>query len=281
MNDLRDNLYGAGLSQLADSVGGGKPSLRPFFCRIGSKRDLADKIIRLIPKGMKTYVEPFIGGGAVLWKKEPHPVEVINDLDKSLVRDYKLLKSTKARDFPQDLDTLPEIQKFYDTSPRGEANQLAHAIVNRCNKWMGKEFSDKIYNDSNPYNKLKKIEAYQERLKDVRIVNNSYEKVIHKYDADDTFFYCDPPYEPKGTQGKIYKHGEFDQSKLRNELAAIDGKFLLSINDSRNIRELYKGFYYIAFTLAPKSHSTGPGSIGGHPRKELFIANYPISKRKL
>ena len=258
--------------------------LRPVFCRIGSKRDLADKIIKLFPTGITTYVEPFIGSGAILWAKEKHPKEVINDLDSSLIKDYRLLKTTKARNFRQDLDTVPEIQAFVDKKPPGEANALTYGIVNRCNKWMGKEFSRIIYQSANPYSKLKKIDEYQERLKGVTITNMSYEKVVKKYDSPTTFFYCDPPYEQKEKEGKLYEHGTFDFQKFRDTLAACKGKWLVSINDSKNIRSIFKGFYYQAFTVKGKSKGvkvSGKTSIGGKDRPELLIANYPISGKKL
>jgi DNA adenine methylase len=251
--------------------------LRPFFCRIGSKRPIADKVIDAFPddKNITTYVEPFIGGGAILWTKTPHPKEVINDLDTQLIKDYRLLKSTKARNFRNDLNTVPAIQSFVDKNGKGEANELTYGIVSRCNRWAGKT-TGKIYSDSNPINKLKNIEEYQERLKNVTISNTSYEKVIKKYDGPNTFFYCDPPYEASDSSGDLYgKHSEFSQEALRDTLAKVKGKWLLSINDSPTIRKLYKGYYYKAFTIKKKGKEGGPlQSIGGRDRKELLLANY-------
>lgn len=263
----------------SDFEGCGKVKLRAPFCRIGSKRDIADRIIKLFPDGITTYVEPFVGSGAILWKKPPHTKEIINDLDTQLIHDYKLLKSTKARNFRNDLDTIPEIQAFVNKTPTGDANKLTYSIAKRCNTFGSNDRSKTIYKDANPYDKLKKIEDYQARLKGVTITNQSYEKVIKKYDSPSTFFYCDPPYELKKGQPKLYKHDDFNQQALRDTLASCKGKWLVSINDSANIRNIYSGFHYIAFTL--KAKATKRDSIGGQPRKELFIANYPISKKKL
>ena len=59
--------------------------MKPFFCRIGSKKPVAEKLISLFPHH-DTYVEPFIGGGSILFLKEPSKVEVINDLDIGIRR---------------------------------------------------------------------------------------------------------------------------------------------------------------------------------------------------
>jgi len=244
-------------------------ALRPFFCRIGSKRIIKVKVIEAFPdeKDITTYVEPFIGGGAILWAKKPHQKEVINDLDTKLIKGYKLLKSTKARNFRQDLDNIPDLQTFLDTSPRGEANELTYAIVSNCNKYGGQTEGD-IWTTSNPFSKLKKIDAYQARLKNVVISNTSYEKVIKKYDSPTTFFYCDPPYEKSGILYK--KYSSFNQEELRDTLNTVKGKWLLSINDSPNIRNLYKGFFFKAFIVPGRRGK----AVGKLDRKELLIANY-------
>ena len=57
----------------------------------GGKQQLASRIIRLIPEH-RIYVEPFLGGGAVFWSKEPSPIEVINDANGEIVNFYDVLK---------------------------------------------------------------------------------------------------------------------------------------------------------------------------------------------
>jgi hypothetical protein len=57
-------------------------------------------------------------------------------------------------------------------------------------------------------------------------------------------------------------------------LAKTKGKWLLSINDSPNIRRIFKGFYYKAFTVKAKSKAISIQTIGSKDRKELLIANY-------
>jgi DNA adenine methylase len=87
----------------------------------------------------------------------------------------------------------------------------------------------------------KNYPKYRERLKDTIILNTSYENVIKEYDSPTTFFYLDPPYEnSKKTTSSRYE--SIDYTQLRDTLKSIQGKFLLSINDSPFIRELFKDF---------------------------------------
>lgn len=47
------------------------PLLKPVLKWVGGKRQLLDAIMPYIDKDCSTYVEPFIGGGAVLFELKP------------------------------------------------------------------------------------------------------------------------------------------------------------------------------------------------------------------
>jgi DNA adenine methylase len=53
----------------------------------GGKQSMLKHILPLIPEH-KIYVEPFFGGGAVFFGKEPSKVEVINDYNSNVVVFY-------------------------------------------------------------------------------------------------------------------------------------------------------------------------------------------------
>lgn len=57
----------------------------------GGKQQLIGKILPLIPPH-KQYDEPFFGGGAIFFAKEPAEIEFINDINGEMVNFYKTLK---------------------------------------------------------------------------------------------------------------------------------------------------------------------------------------------
>ena len=88
--------------------------MRTLFCRNGNKTPIADKIINLFPTHT-TYVEPLVGSGAVYFHKEPSKVEVLNDIDKDLMKGYRLVKTVSSDPSRyKHMDDLKEIQAFYD-----------------------------------------------------------------------------------------------------------------------------------------------------------------------
>ena len=66
----------------------------PFLKWVGGKRQLIPSIVTYLPKNIKeyNYIEPFIGGGAVLFYLQPQSA-VINDLNKELINVYEVIKN--------------------------------------------------------------------------------------------------------------------------------------------------------------------------------------------
>jgi len=109
---------------------------------------------------------------------------------------------------------------------------------------------------------LKKESLYENSIERVRDFNcpnlsvkqSSFDKVIPNYKKD--FIYADPPYYmEKSEDNKMFKaiypnsnfalhHIHFEHELLRDQLHSHEGKFLLSYNDCKWVRENYKGFKF-------------------------------------
>ena len=88
-----------------------------------------------------------------------------------------------------------------------------------------------------------------------------------KYDSPDTFFFIDPPYE--NTNKSFYKDIDMNYDELSFILQNLKGKFLLTINDSPNIRKIFRQFKIKKINVQSFWQSDNPKI-----RKELFIMNY-------
>src|SRR5690348_7274244 len=74
----------------------------------GGKARLARRIVALMPRHIH-YVEPFFGGGAVLFAKNPDGVsEVANDLDGRLTNFWRVLQDEHTfRRFQRAVEAIP------------------------------------------------------------------------------------------------------------------------------------------------------------------------------
>lgn len=112
------------------------------------------------------------------------------------------------------------------------------------------------------------------RLSGVTIENLPWEEYVERYDDEGSFFYLDPPYS--GFE-KDYGKGIFspnDFARMADTLASIKGDFILSINDTPEIRHLFERFNIeeVQTTYTAKR---------GKNRKtqELLIMNYEPPRR--
>lgn len=205
---------------------------------MGGKSKLAKQIIERFPTGYDTFVETFVGAGNIFFRipdEKRAKKNVINDLDEDIYIIMKELKERgRALDKTIDRTPIKNTEDFY----KNKENRDAESII--------RNYKYSFFSGGRTYSKSKSNDfiktdyaQFQDKLKGVVILNQSFEKVIKKYDNPKTFFYLDPPYE--STNQKDYIH-YIEPEKVFEALRNIKGKFLLSYNDSPNIRELFKNY---------------------------------------
>lgn len=119
------------------------------------------------------------------------------------------------------------------------------------------------------------IKCVESRMANVVVENQDFKTLIRHYDRTDTFFYADPPYFSSEKMYAVDFHWD-DHVRLRDALAGIKGKFLLSYNDCPEIRQLYEGYSILDFS---RTHSMAQRYEAGKEFKELLIGNYDLYER--
>lgn len=243
--------------------------MRSPYCRQGNKYTLRNEIIPLFTEH-KIYVEPFAGSANIFFNKEKVEKNVLNDLDKNVYDILTLLqKAPLDKNKYVDLENLDEIKKFYINHSNSVPDKIIYHRIISClgfNSIPVKKVNE-IVQYKNPNIILKNLEDYKEKLNDVIIKNESYESIIKQYDSPDTLFFLDPPYE--NTIKKFYNTDGFDYNKLSQILSKIKGRFFLTLNDSPNIRRLFRNFKIKSVDAINQWFNKNK-----KPRKELFITNY-------
>lgn len=253
----------------------------------GGKQMMASHIIRLFPPH-NLYCEPFFGGGAVFFMKEPSPVEVINDHDERVINFYRICKTNF--DFLKDLiDQTPHSKKMHEESEHVLRNPVLYSPVKQAWAFWAQtnmSFGSCIYagfgygrkknsSEKKLMNKRKSFTLeYQQRLDCVQIECRDALKVIDTRDCEEAFFYCDPPYF-NAVMGHYGGYTRENFMNLLEVLSNIKGKFLLSSYDSTILQEYIKrkGWYSIK-----KEMNLCMANKGGKNKKknEMLTANYNI-----
>ena len=243
--------------------------LSPLLKWVGGKRQLLSDIIPMIDNKCSTYVEPFIGGGAVLFSMQPKKA-IINDYNHELINVYKVVRDN--------LDELLELLYIHQANNSSEYYYEVRAWDrgDHLNKMSNIEKAARIiYLNKTCYNGLYRVNSAGQfnspygRYKNPNIVNEAVLKAVSNYfknndidirngDYRDTlinldkrsFVYLDPPYMPISSSSSFtgYTEGGFGynrQVELKEECDKLTQqgiRFVQSNSDCDEIRELYKEY---------------------------------------
>ncbi len=247
---------------------------KPFIKWVGGKTQLLDDIKKSLPEDLNkrdgmTYVEPFVGGGAVLfWILQEYPnikKAVINDVNAELICTYRVIKNDvgsliaelnklQAEYLPLSANERKEFflsQRSLFNYRRTEDVQTAALFIflNRTcfnglyrvnskgefNVPHGKYLNPKICDEAT-------LRADSELLQKVEILCGDFAQT-GKYAGQNVLYYFDPPYRPLSETSAFtsYATGGFDdgeQTRLRDfcaEIAKNKSMFVASNSDPRNV----------------------------------------------
>jgi DNA adenine methylase len=295
---------------------------KPFLKWAGGKTQLINDIEKALPKYIYndkfTYIEPFVGSGAVLfWMLNNFSnlkKAVINDINEDLINTYKTIASR-----PKELISVLQIlqnefhglegqdeakkeyfyskREIYNKRKEEQSVQAALFIflnrtcfnglyrVNRKNEFnvpMGSYKKPTICDNEN-------ILAVSKALQKVEILCGDYEETLNFAD-NNTLFYLDPPYKPLSKTSSFnsyakYEFNDAEQIRLRNfcsNLNTLNYTWILSNSDvkSKDENDNFFDDLYSDFNI---QRVDARRSINSNPGKrgvlkELLITNLEISK---
>lgn len=216
----------------------------------GSKWNITTQLVELIPEH-HSYLEPFFGSGAVLFKKPYSNIETINDIDHDVTNLFQCIREQPDK-LSRLVMTTPFSREVYDQAydeenKSDEPCDKALRFLTKC--WQGHGFRSNGYkvgwkNDvvgrerayalQNWYNLPGCIIETAERLRRVQIENKPAIEVIERFNYENVFMYVDPPYLLGKRAGKQYKHEmtDADHEVLLKKLLQSRAKIMISGYDS-------------------------------------------------
>ncbi len=269
-------------------------SAYPFLKWAGGKSQLLGQFETMFPKAFNGYLEPFIGGGAVLFhllNKNPDRAATLSDSNEDLINCYRCV-----RDEVEDvIDALKkhrnDIHHFYkiraqDVKKLSNAERAARLIflnktcfnglyrVNRKGQFnvpFGRYKNPKICDEQN-------LRTVSRALTYVQLYCKPFDSVLERAAKGD-FVYFDPPYQPLTNTSNFtsYTSKAFaisDQQRLADVFKALSDRgchVMLSNSDNEIIRDLYREFR-IEEVMASRAINSNPQKRG--KITELLILNY-------
>ncbi|MEP5730804.1 MAG: DNA adenine methylase [Sulfitobacter sp.] len=228
----------------------------PIAPWLGGKKALHKAIIQRIDAiDHKTYIEPFVGMGGVFLRRTWRPqCEVANDLNGEITNLFRILQ----RHYPQ----FMEVMRFQITSRREferlrACDPATLTDLERAARFLYMQrlaFGGKLGGvfgvaserpaRFNLSSLTPLLDAAHARLEGVVFENLDWQDVLSRYDNPNSLFYLDPPYF--GGEND-YGKDLFDRSLfavMATILRDLEGAFILSINDTPEIRQVFDGFKF-------------------------------------
>lgn len=246
-----------------------KMLINPILKWVGGKRQLLPQIIPHICKKCTTYVEPFLGGGSVLFAYRPSNA-IVNDLNSELINVYRVIrdnpedlikqlkehKSRNSQEYYYEIRGLDRTSNFSSLSPVQRAARIIY-LNKTCYNGLYRVNSSGQFNS--PYGRYKNPNIVNEvgiravsryfSSSEIKIKCGDYKEVLKNLE-EGSFVYLDPPYMPLSSSSSFtgYTEGGFDYQKqieLKEECDKLREKgiaFLLSNSDCEQIRQIYQEY---------------------------------------
>ena len=220
--------------------------MRSVLSYPGSKKRIASWIIKHMPPH-HSYLEPYFGCGAVLFAKQPAPIETVNDLDGEVVNFFRVIRNPGSREKLQEwIAYTPYARQVYDDvflrEPEDEVERAACFAVKSMQSHGFRMTDDGGWKkDVHGREKAYAVRYWNElpesiaemaiRLKQVQIENRPALDMIKAYDHENVLMYLDPPYVlSTRSVHKQYRHEMTDQDhiELLEAVASSKAKGMIS-----------------------------------------------------
>lgn len=253
--------------------------VRPVAPYIGGKRNLARRICALIEATPHdVYAEAFVGMGGVFFRRRLKPRgEVINDWSADVANLFRCMRA-----HPGALCDLISLQLHcradFDREMRQDPAQLtdlqrAARFVFLQKAAFGGKVSGRNFGMSkdgrsrfNAREVGEELLAVARRLQGVSIEQLPWAEFIARYDRAGTLFYLDPPYFGCEDDYGPGMFGRDEFSAMAEQLAALKGRFILSLNDRPQVREIFA-----RFSIESVGTHYGLAGQGSQPAGEVII----------
>lgn len=263
--------------------------LRTPISYYGGKQKLARTILSFIPEH-RLYCEPFLGGAAVFFAKEPSEVEVINDTNRELINFYRVCRNrfhdlqSLVRVSLHSRDQHDDAWIIYNKPHLHDEVRRAWAVWVLSTQSFSSQLDGSFGYDKAEGTTTRKISNKREqftedlamRLQGVQVESADALYIIQSRDTVESFFYCDPPYYNSNC-GHYDGYSFEDFQALLEKLSGIQGRFLLSSYPSEVLKDYTKRFGWHQWDV---EQGVSVNNRSGYQKRkvEVLTANYPLVK---
>lgn len=277
------------------------PAIKPFIRWVGGKSRLLPRILPHVPKSIRNYYEPFLGGGAVFLASASRITgrSRLGDLNEHLVAAWVAMRDHQV-ELAEKLDWYfsNDSKEFYyrvrSDIPASSMEKAARFLYLNGVSWnhlwrensrtgaMNVPWGDRQFKKIDPAT----MAAVARALRNSEIVAADFRETL-KDAGEGDFVYLDPPYLPIFSRPDVEKEptAKFNKYTAKTfemndlvELAEICSNFsrkgvcwVMSNRDSDEVRSLFSGNEIIRFTTHRSLAAQSRREVEAHLSPEAII----------
>lgn len=261
--------------------------MKPFLKWAGGKTLVYNATSQFFPKEFNTYIEPFLGGGAVYFNLAPKKA-ILSDINTSLINCYLSIKNS-PEELMSELNVIgPKASKEFYLETRNSFNENPNELsIEKAAQFifLNKTCFNGIFrvNKSGKFNvpygdnrlkiffeKENILEITNSFKENIQILNQDFRKTVLMAKEGD-FIYLDPPYQVKSDSFTSYTAGGFS-NKDREDLTEC-----LYIADKKGVKIVLsnsKDNYFGDSEIFNKSVIERGTSVSGYTKVRIKTPEY-------
>jgi DNA adenine methylase len=259
--------------------------MKPLLKWVGGKTNILQHILPLFPREIRTYHEPFVGGGAVLLAVLSDPTIHIervraSDSNPSLIQLYKDIQSNPTRlhaeihrvvsayDESEDREAYyyERRARYRGLEPCVEKSALLYFLNKSCFRGLYRESKHGFnvafghdYNTRTVTPALGEVLEMSALLQPVEFTACDFSEALRGV-AEGDFVYADPPYAKENVTSFVgYTPDGFEQDRFFSILRGC-GRFLMSNSNAECVRAAFHDCHITSLRAPRKIHSKKPGT---------------------
>lgn len=287
---------------------------KPFVKWVGGKTQLLEEVRKSLPVDLYlrenvTYVEPFVGGGAVLfWILQAYPNitrAIINDINQELICTYKVIQNNVYELITQlgiiqsqyiSLDAEGRKRYFFEKRKLYNSKKCSLVEVASLFIFLNRTCFNGLYrvNSKGEFNvphgryanpkicDADNLLAVSKLLQRVEILCGDFAET-EKFAGENTIYYLDPPYKPLSETSSFTSYakdgfGDAEQIRLRDFCARIAEKkaiFVASNSDPKE--ETGESFFEQIYCQFKIKRVSATRLINANPNNRGLVSEIMIS----
>lgn len=255
----------------------GRYRLPPPVQYPGGNSRLANFLQKYLPPH-STYVEPFVGGGSMFWRKDVAPTNALGDIQPDTIRLFAAIRDGSLAQCLCER-TIRNTRELFERTKHKPRKSACDLFLLRSVSFRGNADSYLPSNNTvgGPIGSAlcKRFDRYHRKVRTAHMGVSDFATTMQQFDSPTTLHYLDPPWPEADKDKRYYGEHTLDPRKVEGVARAMRGRVLIVYSPHQSVLGAFtdkrKWHVYKTKVSGASGHTSGSA-----PAYKLVIANWRL-----